>query len=180
MMIFYGLTSNNENVPHIWIFSLLYGIHYVHKFFIRVDTAFSFQFFSFVLSLRFPFMANISFTSYCGLCYCRIAPSKGGWVYSCGDFLCSLCVPDGNRDQNCAVCGKTNVNSLRLNADMPEDVLDKMNDLSNEFETLQEALSFQIRHYKRVLSSLSLVLQDRDKNINDLNRYSNHYHLRNN
>lgn len=135
---------------------------------------FSFQFFSFfAVSFCYLSMANVSFTSYCGLCYCRIAPSKGGWVFSCGDFLCSLCVPDGNKEHNCLVCGKNNVNSLRLNADMPEDVLDKMNDLSSEFESLQEALTFQIRHYKRVLSSLSLVLQDRDKKINDLNRHVN-------
>ena len=118
-------------------------------------------------------MSNLNFVSYCGLCYTKILPSKGGVVLSCGDFVCSICVPSNVslNEQKCPICHKNNVNSLRLNADMPEDVLDKMSDLNSEFESLHESLTFQIKHYKRVLANLSNVIQERDKVINDLNRF---------
>eukprot|EP01035_Chromulina_nebulosa_P029039 gene29039-38432_t len=117
-------------------------------------------------------MANLAFVSYCGLCFCKITPSKGGLVLSCGDFICSVCIPSNATipDQKCPVCNKNKVNSLRLNTDMPEDVLEKMNDVTSELESLQETMTFQIKHYKRILSILSVVVHEKDRIINDLNR----------
>jgi len=53
---------------------------------------------------------------------------------------------------------------------MPEDVLEKMNDVTSELESLQETMAFQIKHYKRILSILSVVVYEKDRIINDLNR----------
>ena len=117
-------------------------------------------------------MASLAFVSYCGLCFCKISPSKGGLVLSCGDFICSACIQTNETtcDLKCPVCNKNKVNSLRLNADMPEDVLEKMNDVTSELESLQETMAFQIKHYKRILSILSVVVYEKDRIINDLNR----------
>lgn len=118
-------------------------------------------------------MSALSFTSYCGVCFSRILPSKGGVVLSCGDFICSVCIStDSEYSENCcSACGRKNVKSLKLNAEMPEDVLEKMNDMSNEFEILQDSFTFQVKHYKRVLASSSSAMQQKDKEINMLKRY---------
>jgi hypothetical protein len=89
-----------------------------------------------------------SFSPFCCQCFGEIYPNTGGLVLSCGDFLCGSCEKSFHPQASCPGCNKRGVRSLRLQDNLPAQVVQNMSDISKQLEVVHSTLIFQIKHYR--------------------------------
>lgn len=105
---------------------------------------------------------DCSLASCCGRCFRPVQPSVGGFVVSCGCFMCFTCAKTSSaaRVATCLVCGKQNIQALSLSdADMPEDVLAKVADPLLSIDNVCKTLNEHIQYYKQTMQKMRTRIQ---------------------
>lgn len=91
-----------------------------------------------------------SFFPLCSNCFQDINIQIGGLVLSCGDFICLNCRNILNSDgAKCPGCLKTHCKVVMLSdRQLPQQVKDNLISLNSQVKVLQDAISFQLKHYR--------------------------------
>jgi len=100
---------------------------------------------------------SIAFQCYCSACFHSLA-ANSGYVCSCSCFMCDECyevfeTSRVNNEIRCLACKKSNIRAVPINAKMPQEVKSCLADVSQKIDALTDVLKFQIKHYKKCLSS---------------------------
>jgi hypothetical protein len=98
----------------------------------------------------------MEFIPHCSVCLQDISNNEGR-VLSCSCFVCNSCFSShhvdsyGNPFRGCPACLKQKVNMIALGPSLPKDVSTPMTDILKQIRVLQDTISFQTTHYKRIL-----------------------------